>query len=482
MASFDTFDLGKVLQVAQALDAGKRQSTMDGLRTKYMANQDAREAQSAALANQGAQTQLDANTAKMRYLQANAIISSDNPHDDAKQFAPEFVQMYEQKNGPGSFDQAAPEQIKQIAQAAKGHFAAAAGIQAPSTPTASQVGGFNVLQQDGKVIEAAAQKPDETFSPQTLSDGSIVLVGNRGSIKRDTGLQGKDPSAMTQYQAAQLKLEKDKLNAANNPMGIGQPSQGQQPGQGQQAGTTGNDFLKTLPNSSIADQVKALAEGRMPWPSGMALKTPYWQQMLSAVSQYDPSFDAINYSARSKTRNDFTSGKGAMNIKALNTAIGHLGTLSDQVAGTASHDFTPLNYLQNKGAEASGSSGPTLFKQTASALASELTQVFRGSGGAEADIKRYLDELNVNGSQEQKTAAIKNIATLLHSRTAAIGDQYNQGMGTTADPLTLLNPTAQGVLKHLSDSNSAAPTKTATGPNGQKLGLINGQWVPLNGQ
>ena len=30
--------------------------------------------------------------------------------------------------------------------------------------------------------------------------------------------------------------------------------------------------------------------------------------------------------------------------------------------------------------------------------------------------------------------------------------------------------------------SQAAPTRTAVGPNGQKLGLINGQWVPLNGQ
>jgi hypothetical protein len=45
---------------------------------------------------------------------------------------------------------------------------------------------------------------------------------------------------------------------------------------------------------------------------------------------------------------------------------------------------------------------------------------------------------------------------LLHSRIEAIGDQYNQGMGTTKDPLTLLNPKAQSVLNKISGNIAAA--------------------------
>jgi hypothetical protein len=101
-------------------------------------------------------------------------------------------------------------------------------------------------------------------------------------------------------------------------------------GTGAQGGpqVNGQDFLKTL-NPTTAQQVKALAEGRMQFPAGFALKSPYWQNMLSAVSQYDPSFDAINYNARAKTRSDFTSGKAAQTINALNTVACHEGDLSD---------------------------------------------------------------------------------------------------------------------------------------------------------
>lgn len=222
-------------------------------------------------------------------------------------------------------------------------------------------------------------------------------------------------------------------------------------------GVTGDEFLKTLP-STQANIVKALADGRMNFPAGFALKSPYWQQMISAVSQYDPTFDAVNYNARSSTRKDFTSGKSSQNIKALNTAIGHLGTLASQIPGTASHSWTFLNSAENAASQATGDAGPTQFKQTAGALASELTNVFRGSGGAEADVKRYLDELDVNASKAQKTAAVKNITELLHSRIAAIGDQYAKGMGKSTDPLLLLDPKAQDIIARLGNGETAPKT------------------------
>jgi hypothetical protein len=99
---------------------------------------------------------------------------------------------------------------------------------------------------------------------------------------------------------------------------------------------SGSDYLKQL-DAGTANMVKALADGRKSFPSGSALRAPYWQEMLAHVSNYDPGFDEVNYTGRSATRRDFTSGKAANNIRALNTAIGHLGHLEEQIGGTASH-------------------------------------------------------------------------------------------------------------------------------------------------
>ncbi|MGV0964192.1 MAG: hypothetical protein ACOYBT_09910 [Polynucleobacter sp.] len=234
---------------------------------------------------------------------------------------------------------------------------------------------------------------------------------------------------------------------------------------------TGQDYLSQLPAQTQA-QVQALADGRMAFPSGAALRSPYWQEMLQHVAHFDPQFDAVNYNARAATRRDFVAGKSAQNIRALNTAIGHLGQLSQQTSGTASHSFTPWNALSNKVADTFGSAGPGVYNQTAGALASELTQVFRGAGGAEADIKRELDHLTPNASLEQKQAAVRNIAGLLKSRLDSLGDQYAQGMGTTAKSLKLLNPHAQQAYSVLSglgagddnDMGGDGSVSAATGP------------------
>jgi hypothetical protein len=213
---------------------------------------------------------------------------------------------------------------------------------------------------------------------------------------------------------------------------------------------TGADYLKSLP-SDVAAQVRALAEGRQAFPTGKAASSPYWQQRMAAVAQFDPEFDTINYNARNATRKDFTSGKSSANIKALNTAIGHLGQLGDQIGGTYSYGGFPgaqtVNHIGNALARSSGSSGITKFEQTAGALAGELTQVYRQSGGAEADIQRYLTELDSGQSLEQKKAAVANMAGLLKSRLDAINDQYVKGMGTTAQPLQVLDPHAVDTLK-----------------------------------
>lgn len=228
---------------------------------------------------------------------------------------------------------------------------------------------------------------------------------------------------------------------------------------------SGDAYLKTL-DSGTASLVRALAEGRKSFPSGSALRSPYWQEMLTRVSNYDPGFDEVNYTSRSATRRDFTSGKAANNIRALNTAIGHLGHLEEQIGGTASHSLVPVNAVENTILRATGDPGPTNFDATVSALAGELTAVYRGAGGAEADIQRYVQQLNPNASQAQKEGTIRNIVGLLKSRLDALNDQYRQGMGTTAQQLQLLDPQSQLIVQHLGGFDAAGAPDNGSPPAG----------------
>jgi hypothetical protein len=241
---------------------------------------------------------------------------------------------------------------------------------------------------------------------------------------------------------------------------------------------TGPEYLKHL-SASDAAKVRALAEGRMAFPSGAGMRSPYWQQMIDHVAHYDPTFDAVNYQSRAATRKDFTAGKSAANIRALNTAIGHLGQLADAMHGTNSGPVVPLNavgnYLESKFL---GDPGPGSYTQLAGHVSEELTAVFRNSGGASQDVQRNLADLSANAAVAQKRKAFQNLAGLLQSRLDALGDQYTQGMGTTRDGLTLLNPHAQAVFGALSEG--ATPRERRIDPS-KAIGAAGAPISPTGG-
>ena len=208
----------------------------------------------------------------------------------------------------------------------------------------------------------------------------------------------------------------------------------------------------SLKNLSVPDQelVKALAEGRLAFPGGFALKAPWWQQKLEQVAQFDPTFDATNFNNRAKARATLLNGKVGASANALNTAIGHLDLLNGQISGTASHNFTPANSLINATEQMFGDPGITNFKDTAGKLASELTSVYRNGGGAEADVVRQLQSLDPNASKDQKTSVIRNALDLLASKQAANLYQYNLGSGGKP-AVDLLDPSARAVLDRFPD-------------------------------
>jgi hypothetical protein len=240
-----------------------------------------------------------------------------------------------------------------------------------------------------------------------------------------------------------------------------------------ETGLFGNDYLKTL-SQSDRSMVKALSEGRLAFPQGAALRSPFWQEKLSQVAQYDPTFDATDFNARAKGRANAISGRLGQSNNALNTAIGHLGQLSDQISGTASHDFTPFNAIENTVSKTFGSPGVTNFQDTAAKLADELEAVYRNGGGAEQGVTRQLRSLDPNMSLAQKQGVINNAMDLLASKMAANLSQYNFGTGgkptfDMLDPHTLqvLHDKAPGLLnKYFAPPSGGAGTPPGAPPIG----------------
>jgi hypothetical protein len=317
------------------------------------------------------------------------------------------------------------------------------GAKAKSTQeqnvAGTMVGGRTAAQIEDDKRQAAAAKAAEDARIEAGKRADVGL----GLERQRVGMEG-----------SRLSLDQQKFNAsqagAAPPAGAAVPDVA--PGQ------KNNDFIKTLP-PPVASQVKALAEGRMAFPQGAALRSDYWQNMLQNVAKYDPSFDAVNYNARSKTRADFTSGKAAQQVNAINTVIGHLSGLSDAAEALNNSDIPAFNSIANSISKATGSPKVTNFDTIKKAVSDEVTRVWRQSGGSEADIQAAQKNLDASGSPAQLRGAIATYAGLLESKLGSLNEQYRQGMGT--DKIDMITPGAQKALDAIEKRAGRAPAAGA---------------------
>src|SRR6202034_2763228 len=86
---------------------------------------------------------------------------------------------------------------------------------------------------------------------------------------------------------------------------------------------SGPAYLATIP-AQQRGIVQAMIEGRQPPPSSFALAKPYWQNMIAAAQNVDPTFDAAGWSGRVAGVKDFASGKSAEMVRSANQTLQHV--------------------------------------------------------------------------------------------------------------------------------------------------------------
>jgi len=257
----------------------------------------------------------------------------------------------------------------------------------------------------------------------------------------------------------------------------GPPVSGQSPPSGGQAPGATSDpdylfgavpqrneaYLQTLPPQA-QNLLRGISAGKQPYPTGRAFTSPLGQQIVSAINLYDPSFDQANAGARMKTRNAFTSGTEAKQVNALNTALGHLSELTDAVTALKNSDYPDYNRIANNLKTRIGWTGQTDFKTIAPRVVQEITRLWRGAGGAEADIDRDLETLDPAMAPKQLYSSISKTAHMMEDKLHALESQYAQGMGTA--PVRMLDPGAQQTLRQLENllQGGGAAGSASSGP------------------
>jgi hypothetical protein len=236
---------------------------------------------------------------------------------------------------------------------------------------------------------------------------------------------------------------------------------------------TGQAFLQSIPDVGMRRLVQAIAEGREQVPriyrsskAGEVGAT----EIASAVSQYDPSFNAQDFNSRNRTRVAFTSGAPYQNMTALNQVALHAGHLYDQIQSTAGHAVPLVGNAINAAENAVTdpyTGDVTAYQSSADALGHETRKLFSGSGaGTLQELDAYLKMLSPNNSTAQKEAAVRNIAQLAQSRIAILKQGYEQGMGRAGNPFQATFPDAASTLNRLAGGDTPTDaTVPGTLPN-----------------
>lgn len=221
------------------------------------------------------------------------------------------------------------------------------------------------------------------------------------------------------------------------------------------AGLTGEDLLTHLP-SSLANQVRAIGEGREPSPASRSLTTPAGRQLMSLVTAAYPTYDAKQYATMGTAEKAFTSGKKGDTTRSLNVAVDHLGTLQQVSDALQNGDTRLFNQAGNFIALQTGNPAPTDFNAVKRIVADEVTKAVLGTAGALGDRKAVDDAIASANSPAQLKAVIDRYKQLMGGQLSGLATQYTASTGKKDFHDRFLTPATKAAL-------GASPAATGGG-------------------
>lgn len=195
---------------------------------------------------------------------------------------------------------------------------------------------------------------------------------------------------------------------------------------------TGKDYLASIPVAQRGT-VQGMVEGTIAPPSSFALSKPYWQNMIAAAKNYDPSFDSAAWGGRVAGVKDFSAGKSSEMVRSANQTVGHVGDLIDKMDALQNGQYPMKNAVGNYlSSNVAGNPGVVGFKQNAHAVADELSKVFKGAGVSDHEIKQWEESLSENMSPAQQRESISTMLGLLRHSLSALEEKRLNSIGPMA--------------------------------------------------
>lgn len=275
-------------------------------------------------------------------------------------------------------------------------------------------------------------------------------------------------------------LAQQKEEAAKNPYGVIDKS------------LTGDALLETL-DPGIAQEVAAIGRGDKELPKGVES-----QPIIQLAYQYNPNLKEDTYSTRKAMRMDYDaksnpSGAGGQMI-AANTALGHLGDLTDSVQQMNQSGIKPWNRLSHFALNATiGDEAAKQFEINKRLALTEIAKAYKGGQPGEREAQELINQLTTADTPQELNGVIYKLSHMMKSKTDELGRRWERTMGEGAEipgsvPYPVISEQSRSVVQKIEDAykrsgGKFAPKETKTseskseGPSITRTGTLNGRKV-----
>lgn len=217
---------------------------------------------------------------------------------------------------------------------------------------------------------------------------------------------------------------------------------------------------------AIDNTVKAVLEGRMAPPTSFAASKPYWQSILRRAAEVEPNFDLTTWQARQQGVKNFTSGKDAESVRAIDQTLHHMAALVGSAKELPGTSYQAANKVINFYRTQTGSDAEGNFLLNAHAVAEEMSKVYKGGNLSDAEIRSWEKSLHPNMSPDQQRGAIRKLNELLQGGLHALEEKRLGAVGPAAAERMgpLLKPAAAEKLQGI--EGWLSPPKVGPAPPG----------------
>ena len=215
--------------------------------------------------------------------------------------------------------------------------------------------------------------------------------------------------------------------------------------------------------ANIETTAKAIAEGRLPPPSGMALTNPRNQQILAKVMEINPNYDFTDVTAKRTAASNFSSGQLGNQMRSFATAGQHLDQMGHLVDALGNNDVNLINKVANAYGSQTGSTAPTNFDAAKDVVAKEVMKAIISGGGGQAEREELARSLSTAKSPEQLKGVIKTYRDLMGAQYDNLLEQ-RRSAGLSDSTM----PNYRGASSPTSPSQAPGKTVVGTGLYGGK--------------